>query len=241
MSSCFLTIDDSPSSNTDDMINFLVQKKIPALLFIRGDLCEANPEPIVRAIEKGFVIGNHSYSHKPFGDLSYDEAINEIEQCDELINDCYQIAGVKRHGKYFRFPYLDRGNGDRIERHFTNITDVDINNDEKVKKIQNYLRSHGYTQPFKTNHPIYKNPSIAHAADCLMTFTSYDWMMTERHKGKWDFKTIEDLKHRINNSDIKNHNGNILIFHDQDETFEVFKSLIDHMIYAGYDFMCTNN
>ena len=240
MPRCYLTIDDSPSPHTDGITAFLIKRNIPALLFARGDLIEANPEPIVRAIENGFIIGNHSYSHCPFGDLNYDEAVKDIEQCEELINDCYQIAGIERHGKYFRFPYLDRGNGDRIERHFDNVTNIDINNDNSVHKLQIYLKEHGFTQPFKTNHPIYNNPSIANASDCLMTFTSYDWMMTNRHKGKWDYKNIDDLKQRLDDSDMKNHDGNITIFHDQSETFETFKTLIDYMIDKGYDFISIN-
>lgn len=240
MATCYLTIDDSPSPHTDDLIAFLDERGIQALFFARGDLIEGNPEPIIRAIEKGHVIGNHSYSHRPFGELSYDEAIADIEQCEELINDSYMIAGVERHGKYFRFPYLDRGNGDHIERHFDMVTDIDVNTDEKVKKIQKYLTDNNFTQPFKTNHPIYNNPSIANAADSMMTFTSYDWMMTDRHKGKWDYKNIDDLKRRIDDSDMKNHSGNITIFHDQAETFETFKSLIDHMILSGYEFISIN-
>ena len=71
---CYLTIDDSPSPHTDEMIDYLAENNIPALLFCRGDFLEANPEPILRAIEKGFVIGNHSYAHQPFGTLSHEDA-----------------------------------------------------------------------------------------------------------------------------------------------------------------------
>ena len=241
MPSCYLTIDNSPSVHTDEMIDYLTRKNIPALLFIRGDLCAKNPASIIRAIQKGFIIGNHSYSHIPFGELSFKQAIDDIERCETEINRCYAKAEIIRQGKYFRFPYLDRGDSDRIERHFDNVSQVDINDNHNVQKLQNYLNQHGFTQPFQTNHPIYHNQSIANAADCLMTYTSYDWMMTARHKGKWDYKTIGDLKTRIDDNDIKNYDGNILIFHDQDETFDSFKSLIDHMISKGYDFLCYEN
>ena len=127
MTSCYLTIDDSPSSMTGDMIDYLIEKKIPSLLFIRGALAVDNPKPIIRAIQAGFVIGNHSFAHRPFGDLTYDECIADIERCEVLIDDLYAQAGVKRQGKYFRFPYLDRGDGDRIERHFETVSDIDIN------------------------------------------------------------------------------------------------------------------
>lgn len=237
--SCYLTIDDSPSTMTGGMVDFLIERQIPALLFIRGALAEQNPEPITRAIRAGLAIGNHSYAHQPFGDLTYDEAIADIEQCEAIINDLYHQAGVQRQGKYFRFPYLDRGNGDRIERHFETITDIDINTDANVAKLQKYLKEQGFTQPFtQTNHPIYSNQSIKNAADCLMTFTSFDWMLTERHVGKWDYKTMDDLKSRIDTDVyLPKHEGNILIFHDQDGLDVIFKTLVDHMITKGYVFL----
>ena len=37
MSKAYLTIDDSPSARTDDLTDALVARKIPALLFCRGD------------------------------------------------------------------------------------------------------------------------------------------------------------------------------------------------------------
>lgn len=238
MPSCYLTIDDSPCPHTDEMIDYLAGQNIPALLFCRGDLIEANPAPIIRAIQTGFVIGNHSYAHKPFGTLSFDEAIADIEKCDALINQAHADAGVDRQGLYFRFPYLDRGNGDRIERHFETVTDVDINQDLKVVAIQNYLRDKGYTQPFTTNHPLYGNASIANAVDSLMTYTSFDWMLTPRHIGQWDYKTIDDLKMRIDDdANLNACDGNILIFHDQPDLLPVFKSLIDHMLSKGYEFL----
>jgi peptidoglycan/xylan/chitin deacetylase (PgdA/CDA1 family) len=237
MTSCYLTIDDSPSPHTDEMYDYLIDKKIPALLFVRGDLLEKNTNPIVRAIKHGFIIGNHSYAHKPFGDLSYEEAIADIEKCECLINDAYSQTDIKRPGKYFRFPYLDRGNGDRIERYFETVSDIDINDDPKVQKIQKYLHDKDFTQPFKTDHPLSQNTSIASAADCLMTYSAFDWMLTARHIGKWDYKNIDDLKSRIDDSDMNTHHGNISIFHDQDETLDTFKSLIDHMIITGYKFL----
>jgi peptidoglycan/xylan/chitin deacetylase (PgdA/CDA1 family) len=238
MTSCYLTIDDSPSTMTDDMIDYLIERQIYPLLFIRGALAKNNPEPIIRAIKSGFVIGNHSYNHIPFGGMSYNECVADIEQCEDVIDNLYKGAGIKRDGKYFRFPYLDRGNGDRIERHFETVSDADINLDRKVQNLQSYLHSNGFTQPFKTNHPLYKNESIAGAADCLMTYTSFDWMVTQRHVGRWNYKSIDDLKTRIDDDDYLNQSsGNILIFHDQNDLGDAFKTLIDHMILKGYEFL----
>lgn len=243
MPTCYLTIDDSPSPHTDEMIDFLDMRGIPSLLFVRGDMIdEHGMDSLIRAVKKGHILGNHSYSHRPFGELSYDEAVADIEKCDVLINDIYQKASVERVKKYFRFPYLDRGNGDRTERHFETVTDIDINTDAHVQRLQTYLHENGYIQPFKTNHPVYNNQSISTSADCLMTFTSFDWMISPRHLGKWDFKSEDDLIKRIDNDfSMKQSNGNIVLFHDKVDTFNAFKSLIDHMVDTGYDFLSIHN
>ncbi|HEY8191255.1 MAG TPA: polysaccharide deacetylase family protein, partial [Alphaproteobacteria bacterium] len=65
----YLTIDDSPSAHTGELTVALQKRGVPALLFCRGDRMEKNPDAIVEALECGFVIGNHAYSHTRFSTL----------------------------------------------------------------------------------------------------------------------------------------------------------------------------
>ena len=51
------------------------------------------------------VVGNHSYSHPDFAEISYEEGISEIEKCDTLLDDIYEKAGAGRKYRPFRFPY----------------------------------------------------------------------------------------------------------------------------------------
>ena len=102
----YLTIDDSPSERTDDLVAFLSARDIPALLFVRGDNMEAHPSAIARAISAGMVIGNHSHSHIPAGDLNFEEWRTDFESCEALINAAYAEAGIVRSGHYYRFPYI---------------------------------------------------------------------------------------------------------------------------------------
>lgn len=242
MPKCYLTIDDSPTPYTPDLCDFLLHRGIPALLFIRGDMVDAyGDDALVRAVKQGFVLGNHSMSHTPFGDMNIEQCCDEIEKVERIIDAVYAKAGVKRGRPYFRFPYLDRGNGDRIERHFEKVSDIDINTDEKVAALQVFLKSKGFAQPFECNHPVYNNPSIRDAADCLMTYTSFDWMMLDRHKGKWDYKSIDDLKVKIDQDKWLNDKDttSVIIMHDKPESEfpDVFESLIDHMVIKGYEFL----
>lgn len=242
MPECYLTIDDSPTPFTDEMCEYLTERDLPALLFVRGDMIESyGDESLVRAVKAGFILGNHSLTHRPFGTLDVEECISEIEATEVMINRVYHKAGIKRPGKFFRFPYLDRGNGDRIERHFEDVNDTDINQDAKVAALQDYLKQEGFYQPFKTCHPVYNNTSIREAADCLMTYSSYDWMLLDRHRGHWDYKTPKDLTARIDNDVWLNQEeySSIIIMHDKPEPEfpPVFKTLLDHMLGKGYVFL----
>lgn len=87
-----------------DTNNLLYQKKIPTLFFCRGDFMEKYPKSIIKAIQKGFVIGNHSYSHPRFCDISLKECCVEITKTDKIIDDLYKKSNTPRGLKYFRYP-----------------------------------------------------------------------------------------------------------------------------------------
>ncbi|MFC1774793.1 polysaccharide deacetylase family protein, partial [Nanoarchaeota archaeon] len=57
MKSSYLTIDDSPSENLKEKIQFLLDKNVPAILFCQGSNLEKNKEAVAFAIKKGFIIG----------------------------------------------------------------------------------------------------------------------------------------------------------------------------------------
>ena len=240
----YLTIDDSPTENSDTLVDFLAARNIPAMLFCRGDRLEQNATPMVRAIEKGMVLANHSYSHRAAGTLTYEEVVEEIERTEHLIDTAYRSASTKRPGKYFRFPYLDKGDGDKLEQRFgeiiANASAIDLAGDEKVRRLQDYLKKEGFTQPFTgVTHPLYRNKDVAQAADCLFTYSSCDWMLTTRHKGKWDYKTLDDLKHKIDDDPFlcREDGAQITLFHDQPEIERVAVSLIQAMVDKGFAFL----
>jgi peptidoglycan-N-acetylglucosamine deacetylase len=101
----FLTIDDCPSPYLGDKIDYLLASSIPAVLFCTGRQLEERPKLAKYAIEKGFIIGNHSYSHKDFRILRPDAYRKEIGSTDEIIDRLYSEVKRQRPAKYFRFPY----------------------------------------------------------------------------------------------------------------------------------------
>ena len=64
-------------------------------------------------------------------------------------------------------------------------------------------------------------------------------MMTERHKGQWQYKTIEDLKFKIDEDAYlqKEDSVSVALFHDQAEIIDVSIHLIEHMVDTGFTFL----
>lgn len=108
-----LVIDDGPSPVTTRMLDTLAEGGHRAVLFILGCEVAGREECLVDAIRRGFALGNHSYSHPSFSEITVGAARAEILGTEERIEALYARAGVARPGKWFRFPYLDTGG----ERH----------------------------------------------------------------------------------------------------------------------------
>lgn len=262
MSHCYLTIDDSPSPFTAEMCNFLIKQGIPALLFVRGDMVEQyGDQDLIEAVKNGFVLGNHAYTHTHFQNLGYDSLITEIEKTESILNRVYDKAGVKRPGKYFRFPHMDRGAGGYVVdydacpetyRQFVtdlfmdgvrlNLTTPSKDDIDKKARLQIFLKDQGFVQPFQgVSYPWFKDSEMEQAADCMYTFSTSDWMVLNRHRGRWKYKSLQDLKAKIDDDPWLNskHSRSIILIHDKtDPEFpEIFKSLIDHMLGKDYEFL----
>ena len=109
MIKALLTIDDIASKNTPAVVDYLVSKNIPAIMFAWGENVEKHYEEALYALKNGVIIGNHSYTHPYFSKISLDEAESEIKKCESLLDRLYADAGVERKYRPFRFPYGDKG------------------------------------------------------------------------------------------------------------------------------------
>lgn len=256
MPEAILTIDDSPSPETDRLTGFLKMRGISALLFCRGDRLEANPDPVVRAIEQGFTVGNHAFSHRRFSTLSCEEGVEEIERTERLIDAAHEQAGVTRSARYFRFPHLDRGCGgwvvdydavpehrDTLIRLFADGLNIDLAPPDAMlieKKIywQDYLAKQGFSALPAPSFNWFAKTEMARAVDSLYTFSTADWMLTPRHRGKRPYKTLDDLQRKIDNDPWLNigGDGHIVLAHDQEGLFPVFAALAGHLLERGFTF-----
>ena len=94
MKHAVLTIDDIASKNTPAIVDYLSEKKIPAIMFAWGQRVEEHYENALYAVKNGIIVGNHSYSHPFFSKLTMDEAIAEIEKNEKMV-ECYHTEGAE--------------------------------------------------------------------------------------------------------------------------------------------------
>lgn len=106
----YLTIDDGPGHYMQGILDKLDKSKGKVTFFIVGQHYNGNSRGhalLVEAIQKGHLIGNHSFSHPNFHNLSQETAKSEIQRTDEIIEKVYADSGIERNPntKLFRFPY----------------------------------------------------------------------------------------------------------------------------------------
>lgn len=121
----YLTFDDGPSSNTDDILDILSEYGVKATFFVVGKESEWAQEMYQRIVDEGHTIGLHSYSHV-YEDIyaSKDAYVDDLLKLQDYV---YTVTGVK--SKYVRFP---GGSSNKVSR-----TDM--------KELIRYLRDEGMT------------------------------------------------------------------------------------------------
>lgn len=96
-----LSFDDGPSESTLEILDILDKFDVKAAFFCIGLQIEKNPDIFREIINRGHIVGNHTYSHtRKMGFISSDTIYNEIKRCDKVAED---IGGVKM--KLFRPPF----------------------------------------------------------------------------------------------------------------------------------------
>jgi len=225
----YLTIDDGPSKDFKEKVDFLLSKNIPAIFFCRGDFSEQRPDAVIYAIKKGFIIGNHSYSHSTFSDLTLEQCFEEIQKTDRMIDNLYKKAGVKRPAKFFRFPHGDKGA---------------LNNSGAFEPIQRFLRKLGYAQPRfeKITYKYYRG--FLDDADWYWTYDVLEYAVLEKeYRQLYGIDSLEKVLERMDEDVPEGNRGlnypkseEIILVHDHHETTNMFKPIIERLLAKGIIF-----
>lgn len=97
-----LTFDDgADGTNIEEILRILEAQQIKATFFLTGGGTNHHPEKIRRIVSKGHEIGNHSFSHPDFRELTFDQMYNELKKAETAIKNA---AGVNP-SKIFRAPF----------------------------------------------------------------------------------------------------------------------------------------
>ena len=228
----YLTIDDAPTEDVVWKAEYLLSKEIPAIWYCCGEALEKNFNLALEVLKLGFIIGNHSYTHRHFSELSMEEARNEIFTTDKIIDNLYKEAG-KIPIKTFRFPFGDKGNGeDAFGKNY-------LSKNPFADEIQKILKDTGYKQPkFKEiTYKKYHEKGLLNVADVYWTYDCREWTMS--HHGT----TLEELEARMDKVDPDNWLGlntpasnEIILIHDHIETSHIFKPLIEKLLSKNLKF-----
>jgi len=85
-----LTFDDGPSSKyTAKILDILKKHNVKATFFVIGENAVRYPELVIREIEEGHEIGNHTYSHRKITALNDSAIQDEISYTEEIIYEIY--------------------------------------------------------------------------------------------------------------------------------------------------------
>lgn len=96
-----LTFDDGPDEVvTPQILDILKENNIKATFFLIGSQAAAHPEVVRRIVDEGHAIGNHSWSHPRFNDISIEEAREQINDTQDKLE---AIVGFRP--SIFRPPY----------------------------------------------------------------------------------------------------------------------------------------
>ena len=99
----FLTFDDGPSSNTNQILDILNERGIKATFFVLGSNVEKNPEMVKRMYDEGHYIANHGYSHVYETIYQSPQAVlDEYNRCNQVVRDA--IGEQEYNSHLFRFP-----------------------------------------------------------------------------------------------------------------------------------------
>ena len=96
-----LSFDDGPDRRwTPKILDILKEKKVPGIFFVIGEAANQAPDLLRREYYEGHEIGNHTWTHKQFDEISRTQVKWELNLTQRLIES---TLGVK--SLFFRPPY----------------------------------------------------------------------------------------------------------------------------------------
>lgn len=221
-----LTIDDSPSILMEERIAFLESKGIQAVWFCRGDYLEQRPESAIQALRAGQILGNHSYDHSYFSKLSLEQAFDQIDRTDRILEEIHAKAGIPRELRCFRFPYEAR-----------------IGTTEHHAALQAGLKARGFVQ-VKVDGVV-SRAFLSHIesgdASWFWTYDTEDWKLLAPGAPE-EKERMEAVLRRMDRDEPESDCGlnrpgtEIVVMHDHGHTGSQWQKVVDGLLAKGLRF-----
>ena len=97
----YLTFDAGyENGNIERILDVLKKEDVPAAFFVLDNIILKNTDLIIRMVDEGHLVCNHTKNHKDLTKLSKDE----IERCVLDLEKIYTEKTGRELSKYFRFP-----------------------------------------------------------------------------------------------------------------------------------------
>lgn len=183
---------------------------------------EKNFDHVVYAIQHGFWIGNHSYTHPHFSDISLSEAREEIVRTEELIDKAYSVAKCTRPVRLFRFPYMDKGLKKGVEY---------------TQQLQQLLQELNFERVvFKD----VKHPALTEREediDASWTFDAREYaLFTQATMRKYNLFNVTDFVQRVADELFQFSPKEIVLFHDFEQTHHLFSPMLNTLLSLNVEF-----
>ena len=159
---------------------------------------------------------------------------------DWIIGELYKKAGVERPAKFFRFPFGDKGG----LKHGEIFGPYEGEGRIRKEKIQQFLKSLGYTQPGfpGVTYQYYRNAGLLEDVDWHWTYDVMEWNIGQPN-AMFGIDSIEKVYARME-EDVPegcrglNYEGSeeIMLLHDHENTTKYFKQIIERLLEKGVVF-----
>ncbi|KAF2170269.1 carbohydrate esterase family 4 protein [Zasmidium cellare ATCC 36951] len=97
-----LTIDDTPSIYTNQILDILKENEVSATFFVIGGQVPGDEHILTDIVRAGSELGNHAMHDEPSISLPSAVLDDEIHEVDRLINSAYSEASRDRQNHFFR-------------------------------------------------------------------------------------------------------------------------------------------
>ena len=239
MKKAYLTIDDGPSVGRRQKVDVLANLGIEAVWFSMGKDMKERPDDAIYTIQHGGILGNHSYSHPNFSQISLNQAYEEILKTDEMVEEMYRQAGQVRPMKVFRFPYGNKG----ADKPFYDFS-YNEEQRERVNTIQKFLRELGYTSlPFDDiTYQYYEELRRLNHVDWYWTYDVMEWCVFQE-RPPFGIKTLDDVidlmeldlpERWMGLNDGRS--NEIVVIHDHPQTTAYFEPILQALLAKGIEF-----